>query len=454
MTDRDDFAAFMEGQTAPVVGHLARGERVTGIVTHIGADSVFLNLGTRADGMVPRVDLQGRDGELRVSVGDSLSATVVDVGEGGGPILAVTLGRDSSVDLAALELALDSGTPVVGKVSRVVKAGLEVDLGGVRAFCPASQVDLTYVGDLTTFAEQELRVAVLEIKEDGRSVVVSRKRVLELERQEAAKAARDGLVIGAEALGTVTSIQPYGAFVDLGGVEGLVHISEISGSHVSQVEDVLTVGEEVNVQVLAVEDTDKGPRIRLSMKALGQSAKASSENPQMGEVLIGKVQRFLPHGVIVATEKGEGFVHKRELGLPQGADHRRALAVDQELEVALVEAAPGKLRFSVSQVEEVLAAQDFKAYRKEQSELGGMGSLFGQLKKLELGKLPPGPPPSAVPTARKEAAASTKGDAQMSLSATTTAAEIDASQVAAAEAEPAEPKVGPSVRRRRIVSRG
>lgn len=414
MSERDDFAAFMEGQGAAVVERLTRGQKVTGTVTHIGGDSVFVALGSRADGRVPRAELVGRDGELRVAVGDSVTATVVDPGDAGGPLLAVTLGKDQSVDLDSLLLAMESGTPVQARFTKAVKGGLEVDLNGMRAFCPASQVDTTYVGDLTTFVDQESPVVVIEVKEDGRSVVVSRRKALEAERAEQAAAAKARLQVGDEVTGKVVNVQTYGAFVDLGGIEGLIHISELSGTRVDNVGDVVSPGEQVNVKVLGIEETDKGTRIRLSMKALApESAQAAAAPPKAGEVLTGKVLRFLPHGVIIGTEKGEGFVHKNELGLPHGADHRRAIEVDQELEVTLIDSAPGRLRFSVSRVDDVLAQQDFANYRKQQSTGGAFGSLAGQLKNLNLGNLPKGPPPAppapkappAPPVAAPQAAA-------------------------------------------------
>ena len=450
MADQDDFAAFMESQAGAVVGRLSRGQKVTGSVTHIGADSVFIALGTRADGRVPRADLVGRDGELRVAIGDQLTATVVSPGDGEGPLLAVTLGRDQSVDLPALQLAMDTGTPVLGRFTKAVKGGLEVDLNGVRAFCPASQVELSYVADLTGFVDQEARFAIAEIRDAGRSVVVSRRRVLEQERKDQALAARNRLSVGAELSGKVARIQPYGAFIDLGGIEGMVHISELSSSHVANISDVLSIGEEVNVKVLAIEDTDRGPRIRLSIRALAPQSEVPE--PKVGEVLTAKVARFLPHGVIVSSERGEGFVHKQELGLPHGADHRRALSVDQELEVTLIDGQPGRLRFSATRVDDVRAEQDFANYKKGRASSEGMGSMAAQLEKLKLGKLPPGPPPKPAPPPSAPTATAPKV-------ASTAAKAIETPQSAPPAAEDTSKSSGenpPAIkpRRRRIVSGG
>lgn len=413
MSEDSDFASFMAGQTGPVVADLAVGKRVSGRVTQIAGDSIFVDLGTRAEGRIPRAQVELRDGTVPLKVGDTIEATVVDTGGGGGPMLAVKLGKDQRVDLGALEMAMESQTPVAGTVSRAVKGGLELDLHGARAFCPASQVDRSYVSDLTGYVGQELSVLVTEIKEDGRSVVVSRRKALETEQAQAAAQARERLSVGMDIEGTVASLQKYGAFVDVGGVEGLVHISELSPSHVERVEDIVKAGESVRVRVLSIEDGDKGPRIRLSMKALSQPA--AGEGPGKDEVLSGKVTRFLPHGLIVQTDKGEGFVPKRELPLAPGADHRRAFAVDQELDVVVLDGAAGRTRFSALRVDEVRAGQNFREYQKAAAPAAaaGLGSLGALLSGIDRGALPKGAPaPEPKPRADKPAAAPKRRDAR------------------------------------------
>ncbi|MDD9967056.1 MAG: S1 RNA-binding domain-containing protein [Myxococcales bacterium] len=414
--DPGDFASFMRDGEGPALTALSAGQQVSGTITQISGDSVFVDLGTRAEGRIPRVQLELRDGSVPVSVGDRIEATVVDPGGGDGPLLAVKLGKDQRVDMSALRLALASETPVIATVARAVKGGLELELSGVRAFCPASQVERGYVADLTGFVGREVTVIVTEVREQDRSVVVSRRRALAAEQAQKAQAARERLAVGQEVSGTVVSIQRYGAFVDLGGVEGLVHISELSASHVDKVEDVVSVGEEVQVRVLAIDDaggagqgkgegagregngTDKGPRIRLSMKALQQAE--VSESPAKDEVLTGTVVRLLPHGLVVATPKGEGLVPKRELSLSPGADHRRAYQVDQTLEVVVLDGQPGRLRFSMMRVEDVRAGQAYREYREHAPNSGGgLGSMAALLAGIDRQGLPTGPkqPPKVRP---------------------------------------------------------
>src|SRR5687768_5292182 len=183
----DSFAALMkqaQDRGTTTGRRLTAGEVLKVRVMQIAGDSVFVDCGTPGDGRIARAELENDEGELKVAVGALIEATVMDP-RADGPRLSVGFGRRGTVDTSALELARTSGTPVVGTVDRAVKGGLEVTIGGISAFCPASQVDLTYTADLTPFVGQELELLVLEIREGGRSVVVSRRALLEQRRKEA-----------------------------------------------------------------------------------------------------------------------------------------------------------------------------------------------------------------------------------------------------------------------------
>lgn len=451
MEDEQGFAAFMEVQQGAVLTQLKKGQRVSGTVSYISTDTIFVALGARADGRIPRQELLGQDGTLHLNVGDPINATVLDPDTPEGPLLGVTMGKDRGVDLAQLQLALETETPVQGRFSRALKGGLEVDLAGVRGFCPASQADASYVHDLEALVGQETTFLVLELKDGGRSVVVSRKAAVKLAEQALAQAARERLAVGAQAEGTVVSIKPYGAFIDLGGVTGLLHVSEMAQGRVSAPEDVLSMGETVAVTVVGMEDSTDGPRIRLSMKSQDDTAATPNAGGKQTAVLTGKVVRFLPHGLIVSTEAGEGFVPKRELDLPPGADHRRAFAIDQTLEVASLGGTGKQLRFSATKVQEVLANQAFEAYRSEQANTteteSAPSSLAAQLSRLNLGPLPAQakptqqarPKPKAAPKpAPSQSAPATSKAAQVAPKATQTTR----TQAPAPSAAPSRPAIG------------
>lgn len=413
----EDFAALFEQSLkkgaaggAPRRKQLKRGEVVEAIVVALGDDTVFVDVGTKSEGRIERSQLTDREGRLSVNVGDRLRATVVEVGHQGPPVLAISL-RGGSVDTEALMTAADAGTPVEGTFTKAVKAGIEVDMGGVRAFCPASHVDIAYVGDLEVFVGQRHFFRVLEVRDNGRSVVVSRKALLQAERAEQAAQLRQQLAAGQELDGIVQSIQPYGVFVDIGGLQGLVHVSEMSRAHVATPSDVVSVGDHVRVQVQSIDPGPSGKpddvRVSLSMKAL-EAADAAAPAADAREVVAATITKIEGHGVFVDTPAGSGLIPVSELALPPGGDPRRTYQVGQTIEVVAARRdAKGRARFSARAVEEVQARKDFAKFREGK----GTGSL-GSLGDLFRGKLPEAPAaaPARAAAAPARAAAPDHGD--------------------------------------------
>lgn len=388
-----DFASLMEAslqsESSRTRRRLNAGDTVEGTVIQIGPEHVFVDIGTPKDARINRSELCDAKGQPIVKVGDRLRARVVDASPDG-PRLAIALGRSgAALDTAALELAKESGAPVEGHVAKVVKGGLQVEVGGVRAFCPASQVDVSYVQDLAVFEGQTLAFKVTEIREGGRSVVLSRRALLEQERREREQQALSSLTPGTVTEGNVVGIHKHGAIVDLSGVEGFVHISELAPHRVERVEDVVRVGERVQVRVLAIEETEKGRRIRLSMKS---ESSVQAAAPSVDEVLDGTVARVAQFGVFVTTAKGEGLVPLSELGLPPGSDHRRVFPPGTPVRVVLLsrDSQNGRLRFSatkVAAVEERKNYQEFATGSAGSSQGGGSSGLgsLGELLRQKLG---------------------------------------------------------------------
>ena len=402
---KGDFASLMEGSGRETARRAARtlhnGEIVEGTVIQIGADAVFLDVGTTADGRLERADVLDRSGKLTVAVGDRIKATVVDANDAEGPLLATSVGRNK-IDAAALTAAAESGMPVEGAVTRAVKGGLEVEVGGVRAFCPASQADVGFTKELDDLVGSTERFRVLEVRDGGRSVIVSRRAIIEEELEKRGRDLAASLEPGTDVEGVVTAIQKYGAFVDLGGVEGLVHISELSRARVDRVEDVVSVGDRIAVRVLGIEPGEQGPRIRLSRKALEQGARPD-DAPKKNEVLTGTVSKIAAFGVFVDTDRGAGLVPVRELGLSQGADHRKAFSVGDEIQVVLSsrDRASGKLTFSARAVAAVEERENFEQFGRPDRSSAGLGSLGDVLRK-KLGL--PDPPPEPERPSRPEPA--------------------------------------------------
>src|SRR5207237_3385758 len=242
-----------------------------------------------------------------VHAGEATAAYVLSLGDG-----AVVLTRSvpKGAGREALQQALESKVPVDGTVTAHNKGGLEVDLGGLRAFCPASQVDVRFHDDLSEYVGQKMKFRVMEIR--GGNAILSRRALLEEERAQAAQELRKKLEVGAVLEGTVSSVRDFGAFVDLGGLEGLVHVSELSHARVAHAQDVVQPGQHVKVQVLRIEKDEKGhEKVALSLRALEQDPwDAARAQLKEGARLQGKVARLQPFGAFVELFPGvDGLVH-------------------------------------------------------------------------------------------------------------------------------------------------
>ena len=393
MTKSDDFSSLFESSRGSAgersSRHLEAGQVVDAVVLEIAEDLVFVDVGTAQDGRIERAEFGGKVPE----VGASVRLTVRDPSPEG-PLLTLGLGRGGGkVDLGALKLANEAGTVLQGEVVRAVKGGIEVRIQGIAAFCPASQLELGYTGDLQEYVGQKLEFKVLELREESNSVILSRRLVLQ-EAQRALQAQiLDTVKPGMEVEGVITTLTKHGAAVDVRGVSGFVHISELSDKRVERVEDVVNVGERVKAKVLVVEPDKKGLRLRLSLKKMTQAGHA----PGPEEILQATVDRAAKHGVIVDTPKGSGLVPLRELGLPPGADHRRAFPQGKGLRVVTLkrDSKDGKLTFSAVKVAGVEERNNFREFSETKPQATeGLGSL-GDLLRSKLGIQAPAETPTA-----------------------------------------------------------
>ncbi|MFV8755965.1 S1 RNA-binding domain-containing protein [Nannocystaceae bacterium ST9] len=390
MSDDEDFAALYE-QSAKAQGARGKpvepGQVVQATVVQIGRDLVFVDVGTRAEGEIERHELEDEQGRLTVKVGDRIKLTVSHAGDR--PKLVTRFGGGAGIE--GLELALESGAPIEGVVSKAIKGGLEVQIGKLRAFCPASQVDLNYTPDISIYEGQTLRFKVVEIREGGRSIVVSRKALMQDERAVAGRERMASLEPGQIVEGTVQTIQSYGAFVDIGGIEGLIHISELGHGRVGSVSEVVSVGETVQVKILAIEPSptpNQPPRISLSLRQAtqGNATPTASEAAKGPVVLDAEVVKVEPFGVFVETASGAGVVPTRELDLPPGGDPRRAYPVGKQVRVVAIGAdEKGRPRYSMRRVEEAEQRADYQQFRSKQGggdkgkgNLGSLGELLSQ----------------------------------------------------------------------------
>jgi small subunit ribosomal protein S1 len=268
-------------------------------------------------------DVRDAEGQISVEPGDVIEAVVVEIDTQSGDVrLGRKMGRAAGID--ELTNAMAAGIAVEGKVAGVNKGGLDIEIAGLRGFCPLSQVDRTFVedADAQALVGSKQQFVVTEVDADGKRVVLSRRRALEREAKEAAGATLARLATGAVARGTVTSVRDFGAFVDLGGIEGLIPNAELSHDRGAKAGDVLTAGDVVDVQVneiktgVANKRGEPTTRITLSLKALAADPwEAIDSVVQIGKVVRGTVMRVLDFGAFVRIAPGiEGLLHVSELG--------------------------------------------------------------------------------------------------------------------------------------------
>lgn len=338
------------------------GQKISGKILSITGDQVFVDLGTKSEGMIEAAQLRNADGQLTVKVGDSLDAIVTAIDPESGVVVLrkkASGGRGGHQEVATeLRQAFQYGMPVEGLVTGINKGGAEVQVYGMRAFCPLSQLDLRYVENPQQFIGQRLKFKVSRIEEGGRNrrpdIVLSRRALLEEEAQAKAAELRARLQIGAVLKGHVTSLTTYGAFVDLGGLEGLLHVSEIGYSRLADPREALSVGQEIEVQVIKIEkgkDEKRPERISLSRRALERDPwrDAADRFPE-GAVVPGRVMRLESFGAFVELAPGlEGLVHVSELGAGRRLNHaREAAQIGQDVKVRVLNVDPVKRRISLS----------------------------------------------------------------------------------------------------------
>ena len=284
-----------------------KGQTIEGTVVAIGPEVAFIDVGGKGEATVDLDELKSPDGVLEVAVGDRIQATVVSTA--GGLVLSRKLARGAVTDRQLTD-AFHAALPVEGKIDRVVKGGYEVRLGRQRAFCPFSQIDITRTADPAVHVGRVYTFRIVEYKDEGRNLIVSRRSLLEEEQRAREAEVRRAVVPGAVVRGRVVSVRDFGAFVDLGGgVQGLLHVSEMGWSRVISPAQLVTAGDEITVKVLRVDEATQ--KIALGMKQLAEDPWSTvAASYEVGQVRTGRVTRIAEFGAFVELEPGiEGLAH-------------------------------------------------------------------------------------------------------------------------------------------------
>jgi small subunit ribosomal protein S1 len=333
--------------TFPVINE---GEVVRGKVVRVDKDEVLVDIGYKSEGVIPVSELSIRrsvNPADEVNLGDEIDALVMTKEDADGRLILSKKRARFEMAWKRIEGAAESGEPVEGTVIEVVKGGLILDLG-VRGFLPASLVDIRRVQDLDEFMSQTLRCKVIELNRSRNNVVLSRRAVLEEERREMRQAILDRLSPGDIVEGTISNIVDFGAFVDLEGIDGLIHISELSWSHVNHPSELLEIGQEVRVKVLDIDRERQ--RISLGLKQTQSDPwQQVIDTYQQGDVVEGRVTKVVTFGAFVEVIPGvEGLVHISELATHHVENPREVVQQGETLRAKIIEMDAERRRLSLS----------------------------------------------------------------------------------------------------------
>ncbi|NIH83980.1 30S ribosomal protein S1 [Amycolatopsis granulosa] len=342
----EDFLAAID----KTIKYFNDGDIVEGTIVKVDRDEVLLDIGYKTEGVIPSRELSIKHdvdpGEV-VSVGDEVEALVLQKEDKEGRLILSKKRAQYERAWGTIEELKEKDEPVKGTVIEVVKGGLILDIG-LRGFLPASLVEMRRVRDLQPYVGRELEAKIIELDKNRNNVVLSRRAYLEQTQSEVRSEFLNNLAKGQVRKGVVSSIVNFGAFVDLGGVDGLVHVSELSWKHIDHPSEVVEVGQEVTVEVLDV-DMDR-ERVSLSLKATQEDPwRQFARTHAIGQIVPGKVTKLVPFGAFVRVEEGiEGLVHISELAERHVEIPEQVVQVGTEVMVKVIDIDLERRRISLS----------------------------------------------------------------------------------------------------------
>ena len=363
------------------------GSVVSGKVVSVRKDEVFVDIGYKAEGVISRIDLAFptvEDANEVVKPGDSIQVYVVALDQDETPVKLSKLLADKQLAWSQLTAAVEQQLPVEVKVTEVIKGGLAAAFSGVRVFIPASQVSLHFIEDLSSYVGQSLIVRPIEIDEAKNKAVLSRRLILQDERRQKEVEVYNNLVVGSTINGTVSRLATFGAFVDVGGVDGLVHISDLSWERIASPAEVVAVGDAVTVMVLKVDQAAR--RISLSLKQVQADPWYNKVAALVsGKIVDGTVTKITAFGAFVAIGNGlEGLVHLSELAEERVAKVEDVVSKGQSVKVKVltVDEDKKKIALSIKEAQAELERKEFQHYLGSENGLHvNLGDKFKDLFK-------------------------------------------------------------------------
>jgi small subunit ribosomal protein S1 len=388
--ESDEFAQLLASSETETL-QLHPGQALEATVVKLTTEWVFLDTGRKGEGVLDRKELLAEDGSLPVAEGDRLKVFFLGM-DSGEMRFTTRLGKGGGAP-AQFEEAWRSAVPVEGVVEKEIKGGFEVKLAGsTRAFCPYSQFDLHRVVDASVLLGKPFSFRITQFSENGRNLVVSRRVLLEEEAQQRAAALRETLRVGMVVRGTITSLRDFGAFIDIGGIEGLIPISEIAWGRIEHPSDLLSVGASVEVTVKSLDWEQK--RFSFSLRdTLADPWSQTTERFPVGSYHTGKVSRLAPFGAFVALGEGvDGLLHISKLGAGRRLSHpREVLKEGETVEVQIEGVDREQRRISLGLAEVTRQATEeansIASFRQQAEQQGSksMGTL-GDLLRAKLDK--------------------------------------------------------------------
>jgi len=383
-SENSNFSEALKAGVDSLRTEFSPGEKVTGVVSIIDPKAVFLDIGARSEGMIDKEELLDEDGNVTVAEGDTLEAYFA--GEDGDD-LWLTTKMQGKVDDSKLQNAYNAGIPVEGRVKQEISGGFEVDVGGFRAFCPYSQIALRS-GEAEAYIGEQFLFNIIEYEGQGRNIVLSRRELLEKEAEKQKEEAKENLNQGDVVKGTVTKTKDFGAFVDIGGIEGLIPISELAWERTEKTEDVVKEGEEIKVLIREIDW--ENDRISLSLRqAQADPWLNVTDNYPVGQRLSGTVTKLMPFGAFVQLEPGvEGLLHISKLGQGRHINHPQEVVKEQqEIDVLIEKIDTDERRISLTTPGQKDASEeedeDVQQYVDNTDE-NELGSMQDELDKLGL----------------------------------------------------------------------
>jgi small subunit ribosomal protein S1 len=365
---------------------LQPGNRLEATIVGISGDNIFLDVGQKSEGILSAAELRNQEGELTVAVGDRVQVFFL-AARSGEMVFTSRLGSGQTSS-RELEEAFLSGIPVEGRVTGEVKGGFSVTVAGQRGFCPYSQMDIRKVEQAEDYLEKTFAFKIIEYSGQGRNVILSARAVQEEQRQQEREQLKETLSEGMLVKGTVTSIRDFGAFVDIGGVDGLIPISELAWGQTDKVEDVLHRGQQVEVIIKRLDWGNN--KISLSLRETMENPWDNAETRYLvGSIHRGRVSRLTAFGAFLTLEPGiDGLLHISKLGAGRRIHHpREVVELGQELTVKIESLDPQQKRIALAPEDYVAKDPQEERYvpppvSKEPTSMGTFGDLFqSQLRK-------------------------------------------------------------------------